>query len=128
MCSAALAVVCLLCETKRNAAAPWLRRFYVLPESNDGLHVDFAVPGACGLQGVVDVVDVFDAGGFEPVAEGLLALLGVDGDAVFPCGAAAEDSVVLGAGLACQLEGLDEDGVGDARREVDERLVGHGLG
>ena len=33
-----------------------------------------------------------------------------------------------GAGLAGELEGLDEDGVGDAGGEVDEGLVGHGFG
>ena len=55
-------------------------------------------------------------------------MLGVDGDAVFPGGAAAEDSVEAGAGFDGQLEGLDEDGVGDAGREIDERLVGHGGG
>ena len=57
---------------------------------------------------------------FEPVAEGFGALLGVDGDAVFPGGAAAEDAVEGDAGFAGELEGFDEDGVGDAGREVDE--------
>ena len=61
-------------------------------------------------------------------SEGLCALLGEDGDAVFPGGAAAEDAVELGAGLAGELEGLDEDGVGDAGGEIDEGLVGHGFG
>ena len=60
--------------------------------------------------------------------EGFCTLLGVDGDAVLPGGAAAEDAVELGAGLAGQLEGLDEDGVGDAGGEIDEGLVGHALG
>ena len=60
--------------------------------------------------------------------EGLLALLGEDGDAVLPGGAAAEDAVELGAGLARQFEGFDEDGVGDAGGEIDEGLVGHAFG
>jgi len=78
------------------------------------LRFDFVVPGVGAFQGLVDVVDVFYAGGVEPVFEGLGALLGVDGDAVLPGGAAAEDSVEGGAGFYGELEGLDEDGVGDA--------------
>jgi hypothetical protein len=66
------------------------------------------------LEGVVDVGDVFYAGGVEPVFEGLGTLLGVDGDAVLPGGAATEDAVEGGAGLDGKLEGFDEDGVGDA--------------
>ena len=61
--------------------------------------LDFFVPGVGLLEGVVDVVDVFYAGGVEPVFEGLWALLGVDGDAVLPGGAAAEDAVEAGAGF-----------------------------
>jgi hypothetical protein len=89
---------------------------------------DFFVPGVCALESLIDVVDVFYAGGVEPVFEGLGALLGVDGDAVFPGGAAAEDSVEAGAGFYGELEGFDEDGVGDAGREVDEGFVGHSGG
>ncbi len=92
------------------------------------LGLDFFVPGVGLFEGVVDVVDVFDAGGVEPVFEGLGALLGVDGDAVLPGGAAAEDSVEAGAGFDGEFEGFDEDGVGDAGREIDEGLVGHGGG
>ena len=97
-------------------------------EFGKALRAELEIPGAGGEEGFVHVFDVFDACGFEPVLEGLGALLGVDGDAVFPGGAAAEDAVELGAGLAGEFEGLDEDGVGDAGGEVDEGLVGHGLG
>ena len=55
-------------------------------------------------------------------------MLGVDGDAVFPGGAAAEDAVEGDAGFAGELEGFDEDGVGDAGREVDEGQGGFGGG
>src|SRR5260370_19103659 len=88
------------------------------------LRLDFFVPGVGLLEGVVDVVDVFYAGGVEPVFEGLRALLGVDGDAVLPGGAAAKDPVEAGAGFDGEFEGLDEDGVGDAGREGDEGLSG----
>src|SRR3954447_12874420 len=57
------------------------------------LCLDLFVPGVGLLEGVVHVVDVFYAGGVEPVFEGLFVLVGVDRDAVFPGGAAAEDSV-----------------------------------
>jgi hypothetical protein len=87
--------------------------------------LDLLVPRVGAFEGVVDVVDVFDADGVEPVFEGLRALLGVDGDAVFPSGAAAEDAVEAGTRFDGQFEGLNEDGVGDPGREVDEGLVGH---
>jgi hypothetical protein len=68
--------------------------------AGDGLFgFDFVVPGVGLLEGVVDVADIFDAGGVEPVFEGFGALLGEDGDAVFPGSAAAEDAVEGGAGL-----------------------------
>ena len=99
-----------------------------LTEFGQALGAVLQVPGAGGLQGVVDVVDILHAGGFEPTAEGFLSLLGKDGDAVLPGGATAEHAVELGARLARELEGLDEDRVGDASGEVDERFVGHGFG
>ena len=92
------------------------------------LGAEFEVPGAGGFEGFVDVLDIFDAGGVEPLFEGVGALHGVDADAVFPGGAAAEDAVELGTGFGGELEGFDEDGVGDAGGEIDERLVGHGFG
>src|SRR6266702_1187118 len=109
-------------------ATALLVRLLVLAELGDALGAELEVPGASGLEGLIDVVDVLDAGGLEPVAEGLFTLLGEDGDAVFPGGAAAEDTVEFGAGLAGEFKGLDEDGVGDAGREIDERLVGHAFG
>ena len=51
--------------------------------------LDFFVPGVGAFEGLVDVVNVFYACGVEPVFEGFGTLLGVDGDAVFPGGAAA---------------------------------------
>ena len=76
--------------------------------------LDFFVPGVGTLQGLIDVVDVFYTGGVEPILEGLGALLGVNGDAVLPGGAAAEDAVEAGAGFDGELEGFDKDWVGDA--------------
>ena len=92
------------------------------------LRLDFFVPGVGLFQGVVDVGDVIDAGGVEPVFKGFRALLGVYGDAVFPCGAAAENSVETGAGFDGEFQGFDKDRVGDAGGEVDEGLVGHRCG
>jgi hypothetical protein len=57
------------------------------------------------------------------LAKAFRALFGVDGDAVFPGGAAAENAVVGGAGFIGELEGLDEDRVRDAGGEIDEGLV-----
>jgi hypothetical protein len=72
------------------------------------------IPGGCAFEGVVYVVDVLDAFGAEPIAEGFDAFFGVDGDAVFPGGAAAEDSVELDARLGGEFEGLVELGVADS--------------
>ena len=105
-----------------------LRRAFGLTELFEGVGSEFQVPGAGGCEGFVDVADIFDADGFEPVLEGGGAFLCVDGDAVFPGGATAEDTVELSAGFAAELEGLDEDRVGDAGGEIDEGLVGHGFG
>src|ERR1700733_6655923 len=64
-----------------------------------GVLVYLLVPAMRLLQCLVDVVDVFDALGVEPLFEGFGSLGGVDLDAVFPGGAAAEDSVEAGAGF-----------------------------
>src|ERR1700722_1584573 len=106
----------------KNRGAAMMQRLCFI---NDSVLVglDFFVPGVGVLEGVVDVVDVFYAGGVEPVFEGLCSLLGVDGDAVLPGGAAAEDAVEAGSGFGGELEGLDEDGVGDAGGEIDEGLA-----
>src|SRR5271166_527779 len=68
------------------------------------------VPTGGSFQLVVDVVDVLDAFGFEPLAEGGCALFGVDRDAVLPGGAAAQDAVELYAGFSGEFEGLAELG------------------
>src|SRR6202012_2855453 len=64
-----------------------------------GVLVYLLVPAVRSFERLVDVVDVFYAGGVEPLFEGLRALGGVNLDAVLPGGAAAEDSVEAGAGL-----------------------------
>jgi hypothetical protein len=61
-----------------------------------GVLIYFLVPTVRSLQRLVHVVDVFDALGVEPLFEGFGSLGGVDLDAVFPGGAAAEDSVEAG--------------------------------
>src|SRR5580698_7641495 len=81
------------------------------------------VPGRCGLQALVHVVDVFHTLGLQPFAEGFGALLGVDRDAVLPGGAAAEDSVELHSRLAGEFEGFRELGVAYARGQINKRLA-----
>src|SRR5450432_1437499 len=78
------------------AAKPRLPAWQMLDECF-GFDTQLVEPGMGGLEGGVDVLDVLDAGRFEPVAEGRRALLGVDGDAVFPGGASAEHAVISGA-------------------------------
>ena len=94
--------------------------------SGDGasLHAEAFMPRGGGFERGVDVLNIANAFILQPIFKGLGALLGVDGDAVLPGGAAAEDAVEGGAGLARQLQGFDEDGVGDAGRKIDERLAG----
>src|SRR5438105_13769175 len=95
-----------------------------LREFVHALRAELLVQRAGGLQSVIDVVDVLDAGRLKPLAEGIRALLGEDWDAVFPCGASAEDAVELRAGLSGEFESLDEDRGRNTGREIDERLMG----
>src|SRR3954467_2686530 len=83
-----------------------------LAESFEAICAELQVPGAGSFEAVVDIVDVLYTRGFEPLSEGCGSIFRVDSDAVFPSGAAAEYAVELGPGLARELEGLDEDGVG----------------
>src|SRR5260370_34079778 len=53
------------------------------------------VPGGCGFEALVDVVDVFDALGRQPFAKRFRSLLGVDRNAIFPGGASAKHAVEL---------------------------------
>src|SRR5271157_1000744 len=81
----------------------------------DHLHAIDRIPRRRRLQLVVDIVNVLHALGFEPLAEGGCAVLGVDGDAVFPRGAAAQDAVELHARFSGKFKSLAEFGVADAR-------------
>src|SRR5208337_150960 len=76
-----------------------------------------------GLESLVYIFDILDALGVEPILEGLRALLCVDRDAVLPGCAPAEDTVEGGAAFGSEFQGLNEDRVADARRQVDKRLV-----
>src|SRR5579864_8783959 len=82
------------------------------------------MPTGRGFQLVVDVVDVLHAFGFQPLAEGGSTLLGVDGNAVFPGGAAAEDAIELHTRFSGKFQRLAELRVADASREVNEGLGG----
>src|SRR5512133_3572490 len=70
------------------------------------LGADFVerVPGSRLLEPLIDALDVLDAFGLEPLAEGFLALLGEDRYAVCPRGPAAEHAVELDAGLGSEVE------------------------
>src|SRR5271163_3432023 len=56
------------------------------------------MPRGRGLQLVVDVVDVLDAFGFQPLTERIRALLGVDRNTFFPGSASAENAIELHSG------------------------------
>src|SRR5271166_3409767 len=83
-----------------------------------------AGPRGCSLQRVVHVADVLHAFVFQPCTEGGCALLGEDGDAVFPGGASAEHAVELDACFGSELQVLDELRIANARRQIDKRLAG----
>src|SRR6185437_10457757 len=70
--------------------------------------IHLVIPGVGGLERAVYVVDVLNARGVQPLLEGLGALLGIDGDAVLPGGAAAENSVEAGSAFRRQLQRLNE--------------------
>jgi hypothetical protein len=60
-----------------------------------GVLIYLFVPAVRSLRRLVHVVDVFDALGVEPLFEGFGSLGGVDLNAVFPAGAAAEGRLKL---------------------------------
>src|SRR5688572_4975113 len=62
------------------------------------------IPGLRALERGVDVVDVLDALGLEPLAERRGAFLGVDGNPVLPRRAAAEHARVAHAGFGGECE------------------------
>src|SRR5690348_12307245 len=100
----------------------------VLSQGGDGGNAVEAEPRLGGGQALVHVVDVGDALLAEPLLEGLQPLLGVDGNAVFPGGAAAEHAGEVGAGLGGELERFVEGVVADAGGKIDEGLLGHAGG
>src|SRR6266403_4521949 len=80
------------------------------------------VPRGCGLQFVVDVVDVPHALGFKPLPECRGALLGIDRDTIFPGGASTKDAVEPHARFSRKLERLAEFRVADPGRKINEWL------
>src|SRR5271167_3369057 len=96
----------------------------LLPRRHRLRHLVDAVPGCGRLQRVVHVADVLHAFVFQPCTEGGSALLGEDGDAVFPGGASAEHAVELDACFGSELQVLDELRIANARRQIDKRLAG----
>ena len=85
-------------------------------------------PRLGGLQARIDVVDVRHALVVHPVLERLAALLGVNGNAVVPGGASAENAGEIHVRFGGKLEGFVEDVVGDAGGKIDERLLRRGGG
>src|SRR5712692_8770062 len=79
------------------------------------------------LQAFGDAGDIADAFGFEPPIERGDAVAGVDGDALLPDGAAAEDAGVARAGFGGEFQGCDELVDADAGAEVDVGAAGDGV-
>src|SRR5664280_1930947 len=88
------------------------------------LHLVDAVPGSRGLERIVYVADVLHAFVLQPGAESGGALLGENGDAIFPGGASTEHAVKLHARLGGELQVFDELRIAYASRQIDERLAG----
>src|ERR1039458_3154869 len=97
----------------------WQSPLYV---GQRGFHFVNRMPRSCGLQFSVDVVDVLHALGLQPLAERIGALLGIDGDSIFPGRPPAEDAVELHARFSSQFERLAEFRVADSCRKINERL------
>src|SRR5208282_670498 len=92
-----------------------------------GFHFVDRMPRSRGLQFVIDVTDILHALGFKPLTERTRALFRVDGDAICPGCASAEDAVELHAGFPGELERLAEFCVADPSRQINEWL-GHDTG
>src|SRR3974390_2348842 len=87
-------------------------------------HAVDAEPGCGGLEGGIHVFDVGDAVGFQPLPECPCALLGVNGNTVLPGRTSTQHAVELDARFGSELQVLDELGIADTSRQVDERLAG----
>src|ERR1700678_326718 len=98
---------------KTPAKMPWPQDFSS-PLNQRRLYLINRMPRGCGLQLFVDVMDVLYALGFQPLAESLCPLFGVDGNAVLPGRASAEHAVELHARFSGEFEGLAEFCVADA--------------
>src|SRR5450755_1542707 len=83
------------------------------------------MPGSCGLQFVIHIVDILHAFGLQPLAEGGCALFGVNGNAFFPGGPAAQHAVELHAGFGGEFERFRELGIAYAGGKINERFGGN---
>src|SRR5579863_1522375 len=81
---------------------------------NIGGQAGFQLPRFRGGDCLVDGLDVPDTLGGEKILEGFQTFCGVDGHAVFPCGAPAKDARIVRAALRGHTQGLQKFGVTDA--------------
>ena len=84
----------------------------------------FQLPRFRGCDRLVDSLDVFDAFGGEEILQRLQAFCGVNGHAVFPCGASAKDAGIVRAAFRGHAQRFNKLRVADARAQIDERLFG----
>src|SRR4051812_35558884 len=99
----------------------------LLQRGHGGCAVE-AVPRLGSCETLVDVLYVSDAGVSKPILESLNALFGVNRNAFFPGGAAAQHAGEIGVGFGSELERFVESVIAHASGKVDERLLGEGCG
>src|SRR5215469_3665481 len=111
-------------NTKKKGADTSARALSYLPPTLcvNQFHTVNRMPTGCGLELVVDVVDVPDAFGLKPLAERGRSLLRVYRDAVLPRRAPAEHAIEFHSRLARKFERLGKFRIADARRQINERL------
>ena len=97
-------------------------RWWYLSGDGASLHAEAFMPRGGGFERGVDVLNVAHAFILQPIFKGLGTLFGIDGDAVLPGGAAAQNAVEFSAGFARQFQGFDEHWIGDAGGKINERL------
>src|SRR5580692_3618641 len=78
------------------------------------------VPRRRGFEARVHVVDVLLADSLQPFVESRCAFFDIDGNAVFPCGAAAEDAGEFGAGFGGEFQAELKGLVADAFAQINE--------
>src|SRR5688500_15062619 len=95
-----------------------------MEESLSG-YAQLGIPRLSRADCLIHRINIFYAILSQPILKRLRALLGVNRNPFFPGRTAAENTRVIGTGLRCHVQRLDELCIADSRAQVNERLLRH---